>query len=72
MSKALGNPAMEDMDSKNESIFSAALTRLWPYGHRSDESKQRTTGEFEPGSLRALVFLVVACWAVIGFAFWAL
>jgi hypothetical protein len=62
---------MKPMDSKHEGPFATALARLWPSGQTSDP-RPRTTGEFEPGSLRTLVLLVVACWAVIGLAFWVL
>jgi hypothetical protein len=59
------------MDSKHEGPLATALARLWPSGQTSDP-RPRITGEFEPGSLRTLVLLVVACWAVIGLAIWAL
>jgi hypothetical protein len=62
---------MGNMD-KHESFFAAALAHLWPHAQKTDEPRKRTTGEFQPGSLRTLVLLVVASWMVIGSVIWAI
>ena len=61
---------MQHMDSKHESPFTAIPGGDSPaYGQRSSEPKKWTTGDFEPGSLRTLVFFL-ASWAIIAFAIW--
>jgi hypothetical protein len=62
---------MEKMDSKHESPFTAIPGGDSPaYGQRFSEPRNWTAGDFEPGSVRTLVFFLVS-WAIIAFAIWA-